>query len=113
VASPLTLASLGAGITVVMLCDDLICGDGPRSDVGALSVLAFVMMNVQVGTDRDTVNQLRKLKGVKEVYEVYAVHDIVAIVEAATMQELNELVNSEIRKITTVTSTNTMIAEKS
>jgi DNA-binding Lrp family transcriptional regulator len=75
-------------------------------------LLAFVMMNVKVGTDRDVVNRLRMLKGVREVYEVYAVYDIVAIVEAATMAELNELVNSEIRKIEDVTSTNTIIAEK-
>jgi DNA-binding Lrp family transcriptional regulator len=70
------------------------------------------MMNVKVGTDRDVVNRLRTLRGVKEVYEVYAVYDIVAIVEAETMAELNELVNLEIRKIDTVTSTNTIIAEK-
>jgi DNA-binding Lrp family transcriptional regulator len=75
-------------------------------------LLAFIMMNVQVGTDKDVVNRLRVLKGVREVYEVYAVYDIVALVEAATMAELNELVNSEIRKIETVTSTNTIIAEK-
>jgi DNA-binding Lrp family transcriptional regulator len=77
-----------------------------------MAMLAFVMMNVKVGTDRDTVNKLRALKGVREVYEVYAVYDIVAIVEAATMGELNNLVNTEIRKIETVTSTNTIIAEK-
>ncbi len=75
-------------------------------------LLAFVMMNVKVGTDREVVSRLRLLKGVREVYEVYAVYDIVAIVEAGTMEELNELVNSEIRKIEEITSTNTMIAEK-
>jgi len=77
-----------------------------------VTILAFVMMNVKVGSDRDTVNKLRMLKGIREVYEVYAVYDIVAIVEAATMAELNELVNSEVRKIETITSTNTIIAEK-
>ncbi|HEV2389776.1 MAG TPA: Lrp/AsnC ligand binding domain-containing protein [Nitrososphaerales archaeon] len=77
-----------------------------------MTILAFVMMNVKVGTDRDTVGKLRMLKGIREVYEVYAVYDIVAIVEAATMAELNELVNSEVRKIETITSTNTIIAEK-
>jgi DNA-binding Lrp family transcriptional regulator len=77
-----------------------------------VSLLAFVMMNVKVGTDRETVGQLRAIKGVKEVYEVYAVYDIVALVEAATMAELNNLVNTEVRKIPTVTSTNTIIAEK-
>ena len=77
-----------------------------------MAQLAFVMMNVKVGTDREVVNQLRKLKGVKEVYEVYAVYDIVAIIEAETMVELNDLVNSEIRKIENVTSTNTIIGEE-
>ena len=80
--------------------------------VTIVSVLAFVMMNVKVGTDRDTVAQLRMLKGVKEVYEVYAVYDIVVIVEATTMAELNEIVNTEVRKIPSITSTNTIIAEK-
>jgi len=77
-----------------------------------LGVLAFVLMNVKSGTDRDTVAKLREVKGVKEVDEVYAVYDIVAIVEAETMPELNNLVNSEIRKIESITSTHTIIAEK-
>ncbi len=77
-----------------------------------MTQLAFIMMNVKVGTDRDVVNELRRLKGVKEVYEVYAVYDIVAIAEAENMSELNELVNTEIRKIENVTSTHTIIAER-
>jgi DNA-binding Lrp family transcriptional regulator len=67
---------------------------------------------VKVGTDKDVVSRLGALRGVKEVYEVYAVYDIVAIIEAETMAELNDLVNSEVRKIESVTSTNTIIAEK-
>ena len=77
-----------------------------------MAQLAFIMMNVKVGTDREVVGQLRMLEGVKEVYEVYAVYDIIAIVEAGTMAELNDLVNSRIRKIENVTSTNTIIGEK-
>jgi len=87
-------------------------GDVPDWRSAPMAILAFVMMNVKVGTDRDVVSRLRMVKGVREVYEVYAVYDIVAIVEAATMSDLNELVNSEIRKIETVTSTNTIIAEE-
>lgn len=77
-----------------------------------MAQLAFIMMNVKVGTDKEVVGKLRALKGVKEVYEVYAVYDIVAIVQAETMADLNDLVNSEIRKIENVTSTNTIIGEK-
>ena len=77
-----------------------------------MSILAFVMINVKVGTDRETVVKLRALKEVKNCWEVYAVADVVCIVEAETMAELNEVVNSEIRQIGGVTSTNTMIAER-
>ena len=77
-----------------------------------MSILAFVMMNVKVGTDRDTVKRLRELHGIREVYEVYAVYDVVALVEAEDMADLNQVVNVEIRQIETVTSTNTIIAEK-
>ena len=77
-----------------------------------MAQLAFILMNVKVGTDREVVAQLRRLEGVKAVYEVYAVYDILAIVEGGTMAELNDLVNSKIRKIENVTSTNTVIGEK-
>ena len=77
-----------------------------------MTVLAFVMINVKVGTDRETVERLRALRGVKNCWEVYAVYDVVALVEVESMAELNDLVNSEIRKIGEVTSTNTIIAEK-
>lgn len=84
----------------------------PDGRSASTAILAFVMMNVKVGRDRDVFNQLRGLKGVKEVYEVYAIYDIVAIIEAESMAELTNIVNSEIRKIENVTSTNTIIAEK-
>jgi DNA-binding Lrp family transcriptional regulator len=77
-----------------------------------LPVLAFVMINVKVGTDRETVVQLKAIKGVREVDEVYAVYDIVAIVEAETMEKLNDIVNVEIRKIENVTSTSTLLADR-
>jgi len=90
----------------------LISRPGERGVLAIVPVLAFVMLNVKVGTDRDTVAQLKNLRGIKQVYEVYAVYDIVALVEAETMDELNNIVNTEIRKIASITSTNTMIAEK-
>ena len=71
-----------------------------------------MMMNVRSGTDKDVVKRLKTMKGVKEVYEVYAVYDIVAIIEAPTMTDLNRLVNTDVRKIESVTSTHTIIAER-
>jgi len=83
----------------------------PHGESSAMQ-LAFVLVNVRAGTDRNVVQELKHLKGVKEVYEVYAVYDILVIAETETMQELNDLVNSRMRKIENITSTNTVIAER-
>ena len=71
--------------------------------------MAFVMMNVKVGTDRDVVGGLRRLKDVEKVYEVYGVYDIIVEVKADSMSELKETVNSEIRRLENVLSTHTII----
>ena len=71
--------------------------------------MAFVMMNVKVGTDREVVSGLRRLKLVDRVYEVYGVYDIIVEVKADSMSELKETVNSEIRRLENVLSTHTII----
>jgi len=74
--------------------------------------LAFVMINVKVGTDPEVVTELKAMKNIIGVYEVYSVYDIVAEVKVGTMDELEE-VNSRIRRLTDIVSTHTMIvAEK-
>lgn len=75
--------------------------------------MAYVMMNVKVGTDVDVVKQLRVLKQVIGVFEVYSIYDIVVEVRTDTMGELEEVVNSKIRRLDNVLNTHTMIvAEK-
>jgi DNA-binding Lrp family transcriptional regulator len=74
--------------------------------------LAFVMINVKVGTDLQVVSELKTMKNVLGVYEVYSVYDIVAEVKVDTMEEL-EVINSKIRHLTNIISTHTMVvAEK-
>jgi DNA-binding Lrp family transcriptional regulator len=70
---------------------------------------AFVLMNVDVGTDREVVNGLKSMEHVTKVYEVYGVYDIVAEVEGDTLEDLKETVNTKIRRLANVRSTNTMI----
>ncbi len=75
--------------------------------------MAYVMMNVKVGTDVEVVKQLRLLKQVIGVFEVYSIYDIVTEVRTDTMGELEEVVNSKIRRLDNVLNTHTMIvAEK-
>jgi DNA-binding Lrp family transcriptional regulator len=72
--------------------------------------LAFVMINAEIGKESEVLNQLKKIEHVKEVYPVYGVYDIVARVEAETMDELNRVVSSEVRRLAGVRSTLTMVA---
>ena len=74
--------------------------------------LAFVMINVKVGTDRDVVSELAPLEHVRRVYEVYGLYDIVAEVEADTMKEIKNTLNTKIRKLTNIMTTHTIIVQE-
>jgi len=71
--------------------------------------MAFVMMNVKVGTDVEVVKELKLLKQVIGVFEVYSIYDIVAQVKTDSMEELEEILRSKIRRLENVLNTHTMI----
>jgi len=71
--------------------------------------LAFVLINAEIGSEDDVLQELRKLGNVKESYVVYGVYDIVAKVEAESMDKLKEIVTWKIRRLDRVRSTLTMI----
>lgn len=71
--------------------------------------LAFIFINAEVGSEDETLKQLRKTENVKEAYSVYGVYDIVAKVEAETIDKLKEVITSKVRKLRRVRSTLTMM----
>jgi DNA-binding Lrp family transcriptional regulator len=71
--------------------------------------LAFVLINAEIGSEDEVLQELRKLSNVKESYVVYGVYDIVAKVEAESMDKLKEIVTWKIRRLDKVRSTLTMI----
>ena len=71
--------------------------------------LAFVLINAEIGSEDDVLQELRKLGNVRESYVVYGVYDIVAKVEADSMDKLKEIVTWKIRRLDRVRSTLTMI----
>lgn len=70
--------------------------------------MAFVLINCELGTEKEIVKKLNKTRGVKEVHEVYGVYDIIAKLESEDMRMLREAVMGKIRKINGVRSTLTM-----
>ncbi len=70
---------------------------------------AYLLLNVETGTEEEVIDSLKPLQEVKEAWMVYGVYDIVVRVEAETMEELKNVVSWTIRRLDRVRSTMTMI----
>ena len=70
---------------------------------------AYLLLNVETGTEEEVMNKLKPLQEVKEARLVYGVYDIIVRVEAETMEELKNVVSWTIRRLDRVRSTMTMI----
>jgi DNA-binding Lrp family transcriptional regulator len=70
---------------------------------------AFVLVNVESGSEEEVVSELKKINGVVEAYFSYGVYDIIAKVKAESMEKLKEMVTHKIRTLIKVRSTLTLI----
>ena len=70
---------------------------------------AFVLVNAEIGSEDDVLEELKSTRGVVGAWIVYGVYDIVAKIEADTMEKLKEVITTNIRGLENVRSTLTMI----
>jgi len=75
--------------------------------------IAFVLINAEIGSEGEVLNELKKVEGVEEAYSVYGVYDIIAKVGADSMEKLKDIVTWRIRRLNKVRSTLTMIVIES
>jgi len=71
--------------------------------------IAFVMINAELGSEKELIKELRSIEGVVEANEVYGVYDIVVKVDLPTMDKLKEVISRKIRGLKGVRSTLTMM----
>ena len=71
--------------------------------------VAYVLLNVELGSEDEVLNELKKVNEVTEAYRVYGVYDTLVKVSAETTEKLKEVVSRKIRRIPNVRSTLTMI----
>ena len=71
---------------------------------------AYLLLNVETGTEKEVMNKLKTYQEVKEAWMVYGVYDIIVQVETETMEELKNIVSWTIRRLDKVRSTMTMIS---
>ena len=70
---------------------------------------AFVLINVESGSEEEVLDQIKKSEGVEEAYYSYGVYDIIAKIRADSMEKLRESVSQKMRTINKVRSTLTLI----
>ena len=70
---------------------------------------AFVLINVESGSEDEVLNELKTLEGVEEAYFSYGVYDLITKIRADSMDKLKEVVTRKIRTQSKVRSTLTLI----
>ena len=53
---------------------------------------AFLMINTELGSEKEVLDEIRKIDEIKESSIVYGIHDIAAKISADNMKKLNEAV---------------------
>ena len=70
---------------------------------------AFVLINVESGSEDEVLRELKGIEGVQEAYFSYGVYDLITKIKADTMEKLKEMVTRQIRALSKVRSTLTLI----
>ncbi len=73
--------------------------------------LAFVLINTELGREKEVLGKLRIIPAVRDAYEVYGVYDIILKVEADSRKAFQQAVTA-IRRVAGVRSTLTMVVIK-
>ena len=71
--------------------------------------MAYVLINTDMGSESIVGDELKKISEVKEVHGVYGVYDLIVKLEADNLDELKEVISTQIRGLEAVRSTLTMI----
>jgi DNA-binding Lrp family transcriptional regulator len=70
---------------------------------------AFVLINVESGSEDEVLTELKTMEGVEEAYFSYGVYDLITKIRADSMDRLKEVVTRKIRTLSKVRSTLTLI----
>jgi DNA-binding Lrp family transcriptional regulator len=72
--------------------------------------IAFVLLNVNLGTEEEVVAKLREVEGVKEAYQIFGVYDIITRLEAENTDKVRGILQERVRKLDNIKSTLTLMA---
>lgn len=67
--------------------------------VSVLLAKAFVLINCDLGKEKQIIQDLKHIDNVKEVQATFGVYDLIAKIESKTERELRNTIQSKIRNI--------------
>ncbi|MCK5577083.1 MAG: Lrp/AsnC ligand binding domain-containing protein [Dehalococcoidales bacterium] len=71
---------------------------------------AFVLIETAVGKTKEVVANLKEIKGVSSVDTVTGPYDIIAVIEAENLNDIGDIITSEIHSIDGISRTVTCLA---
>ena len=72
-------------------------------------VIAYVLINCDLGSEEQIIGELKHISDVKEVHGTFGAYDIITKVESDQISTLRETIMWKIRKIDNVRSTVTLL----
>ena len=72
--------------------------------------IAFILVNVDAGKEKEIIQELRAIGNVRGVYFVYGVYDIVVKIETQSQKQLKDIITWKIRQLEGIRSTQTLMA---
>lgn len=70
---------------------------------------AFVLINCELDSEKDIVQQLKSIDNVKYVYDTFGAYDIIVKLESEPVEKIRETITREIRRIDKIRSTLTLM----
>jgi len=75
-----------------------------------MSTKAYVLIEIAVGKSNEVTNAIKGIRGVKSVDQVTGSYDVITVIEAASLNEIGDLVTSKIHPIPGISRTVTCLA---
>ncbi len=70
---------------------------------------AFVLINCDLGAEDQVISELKSLDCDKDVYRTFGYYDILANLQCDNLEDLRQLIISEVRRIKKIRSTITLM----
>ena len=69
----------------------------------------IILINTQLNSEKEVIQNLWRIQGVKEVFWVYGIYDIIVMIEASTQEKLKEKIVNEVRRVDGIRNTLSLI----